>query len=417
MAFGLVDGVSFTAASSGTGSFVFGSSRASFRTLAQAVTDGSLVDGQTVAYLAQDSLSNPTQREWGHGTYTNSTLTVARTTILGTHAGGTSAVNFSVAPIVSLTALAEDLGTIAVNFNETVLYRDAVANTLAIADGTNAAALRIYNTTDQTATGTAPTNYERLVIDWTTVANTLTIGQKSGGTGSGRQMNIAQGVSSWIGIAASNNNPYIGFLNTQGIVVGSAVPYGFSSGADPTQSGTTLQFNRQSSGNNIALNANSGTSGFRIYNTTDDSYTPSNYERSALDWTTTSNVLTIGTQAGGTGTGRAIQIVGGPAKATSLYNFGVAPTTKTTNYTVVDGDQWLIFNGAGSITVTLPAASSYTGREITMKTIAAQTVVSASSNVAPASSATAGTAILAATAGKFATLVSDGTNWIIMQSN
>ena len=52
-----------------------------------------------------------------------------------------------------------------------------------------------------------------------------------------------------------------------------------------------------------------------------------------------------------------------------------------------------------------------------IKTIQAQTVVSASSNVVPLVGGAAGTAILAATAGKWATLVSDGTNWVIMQGN
>ncbi|WP_176479108.1 hypothetical protein [Mesorhizobium sp. WSM3860] len=51
-----------------------------------------------------------------------------------------------------------------------------------------------------------------------------------------------------------------------------------------------------------------------------------------------------------------------------------------------------------------------------IKTIQAQTVVSASSNVVPLAGGAAGTAILAATARKWATLVSDGTNWVIMQA-
>jgi hypothetical protein len=109
----LADGISFTAASSGTGSFVFSAARSSFLTPAQAVTNGTLVNGQTVSYLAQDSLTSPTQREWGIGTFNSSTNTVARTIVLGTQNAGTagtgSALNFSVAPIVSLTVLAEDL--------------------------------------------------------------------------------------------------------------------------------------------------------------------------------------------------------------------------------------------------------------------------------------------------------------------
>jgi hypothetical protein len=94
-----------------------------------------------------------------------------------------------------------------------------------------------------------------------------------------------------------------------------------------------------------------------------------------------------------------------------------APVTKTGAFTVGIAENWLICNGTASITVTLPAASAWTGREIMLKTIAAFTVISASSNVVPLAGGAAGTAILAATAGKYATLVSDGTNWIIMQAN
>lgn len=94
-----------------------------------------------------------------------------------------------------------------------------------------------------------------------------------------------------------------------------------------------------------------------------------------------------------------------------------APVTKTAAFTVADTDTNLVVNGTASVTVTLPAAASFTGRTINIKTIAAFTVVSASANVVPLTSATAGTAILAATAGKWATLVSNGTNWVIMAGN
>jgi polygalacturonase len=94
------------------------------------------------------------------------------------------------------------------------------------------------------------------------------------------------------------------------------------------------------------------------------------------------------------------------------------PVTQTgTTYTVAATDVSLIFNGSASTTVTLPTASSYSGRIIVLKTVAAFTVVSASSNVVPLAGGAAGTAILAATAGKFAYLQSDGTNWITMMAN
>ena len=93
-----------------------------------------------------------------------------------------------------------------------------------------------------------------------------------------------------------------------------------------------------------------------------------------------------------------------------------APVTKTADFTVADNETWLINNKSGSTcTVTLPTASSWTGRTLTFKNMQAQTLVSASSNVVPIDSTVAGTAILLAVVGNWATMVSDGTNWVIMQ--
>ncbi len=100
------------------------------------------------------------------------------------------------------------------------------------------------------------------------------------------------------------------------------------------------------------------------------------------------------------------------------YFISTAPVTETGDFSVADTENWLINNKSGSAcTVTLPSAASYTGRCITIKTIQAQQVDSASSNVVPLAGGAAGTAILAATAGKWAMLVSDGTNWEIMAGN
>jgi len=93
-----------------------------------------------------------------------------------------------------------------------------------------------------------------------------------------------------------------------------------------------------------------------------------------------------------------------------------APVTKTANFTVANGETWFINNKTGSTcTVTLPTASLWTGRYLTFKNMQAQTLVSASSNVVPIDSTSAGTAILLAVVGNWATMVSDGTNWVIMQ--
>lgn len=95
----------------------------------------------------------------------------------------------------------------------------------------------------------------------------------------------------------------------------------------------------------------------------------------------------------------------------------VAPVTKTGNFTLGSNENEVICNGTATITVTLPTASAWVGRKVRIKTVAAYTVVSASSNVVPLAGGAASTAILAATAGKWAELVSDGTNWVIMSGN
>ena len=100
----------------------------------------------------------------------------------------------------------------------------------------------------------------------------------------------------------------------------------------------------------------------------------------------------------------------------SIAALSSAPVTKTADFTVAANETWLINNKSGSTcTVTLPSASAYSGRYLTFKNLQAQTLVSASSNVVLIDSAAAGTAILLAVVGNWATMVSDGTNWVIMQ--
>jgi hypothetical protein len=91
--------------------------------------------------------------------------------------------------------------------------------------------------------------------------------------------------------------------------------------------------------------------------------------------------------------------------------------TKTADFTLADTEGWIINNKSGSTcTVTLPAASAWGGRAVTFKNLQIQTVVSASSNVVPLIGGAAGTAILPGLVGAWATLVSDGTNWVVMAS-
>jgi len=102
--------------------------------------------------------------------------------------------------------------------------------------------------------------------------------------------------------------------------------------------------------------------------------------------------------------------------ASVINSSGGAPATKTANFSVAAGETWLINNKSGSsCTVTLPTASTNTGRVLHFQNYQAQTLVSASSNVVPLAGGSATTAILEAVAGANATLVSDGTNWIMTQ--
>jgi hypothetical protein len=97
---------------------------------------------------------------------------------------------------------------------------------------------------------------------------------------------------------------------------------------------------------------------------------------------------------------------------------GMAVTTivtKVADFTLADNEGWVINNKSGSTcTVTLPAASAWGGRAVTFKNLQLQTLVSASSNVVPLIGGAAGTAILPGLVGAWATLVSDGTNWVVM---
>ena len=93
-----------------------------------------------------------------------------------------------------------------------------------------------------------------------------------------------------------------------------------------------------------------------------------------------------------------------------------APVTKTADFTVAATDVWLINNKSGSTcTVTLPTPSTNTGRVLYFQNYQVRALVSASSNVVPLAGGAATTSILLASSGDSATLVSDGTNWLMTQ--
>jgi hypothetical protein len=94
-----------------------------------------------------------------------------------------------------------------------------------------------------------------------------------------------------------------------------------------------------------------------------------------------------------------------------------APSTiNAATYTVSGSDSSLIFTTT-ACTVTLPTASSFPGRILYIKNITATAIISAASNVYPIATAVLGNSLLTATAGKFAMIQSDGTNWVTMMAN
>lgn len=106
------------------------------------------------------------------------------------------------------------------------------------------------------------------------------------------------------------------------------------------------------------------------------------------------------------------------SQETNVNGFSAtAPVTvNAATYTQLITDFSLIVTTTAP-TITLLSAATYPGKILYINNITATAVTSASANVVPLGSATAGTAILAATAGKFAMLQSNGTNWITIMAN
>lgn len=99
----LIDRVMFRAASSGTGSFVVSSAITGYMTPAT----GGAVNATVYSYAAESD--DKSEWEIGTGTYTTGDTTLTRTPTKSSNSN--AAVNFTAAPKVALTALADDLPT------------------------------------------------------------------------------------------------------------------------------------------------------------------------------------------------------------------------------------------------------------------------------------------------------------------
>lgn len=158
-----------------------------------------------------------------------------------------------------------------------------------------------------------------------------------------------------------------------------------------------------------------GNTNTTYYSATDSS---GNWEVGLGTYSTTGPTLTRTTIFSSSNSGSAVTFSGTVNVFVTFPSeiVSTAPVTVTTStYAVGTTDVWIINNYAGTMTVTLPTAASYSGRVLNFQNYQAYTVVSASSNVVPIGGGSASTAILNAIVGDQCTLVSNGTNWVLTQ--
>jgi len=126
------------------------------------------------------------------------------------------------------------------------------------------------------------------------------------------------------------------------------------------------------------------------------------------------------------------QVVDIPLSGLTL-NSGTLTTTANSNvniYLAINGpgitlsssfgvySHWYVnINQNSTVTITLPSASGNTNKTLVIKNSGTGAVNSNTTNVEPLNSTTLGTAIMTSGGGKYATLVSNGTNWIKMTGN
>jgi hypothetical protein len=206
-----------------------------------------------------------------------------------------------------------------------------------------------------------------------------------------------------------------------GNIMTGAVATGTAASPSPTGTGAVTQYMYNMRG--YGWNGSSWQSGALMLMANNGVWSGSNQGTNIDFYTTPLNSTTISLALRINGSG---SISVGAATDPGVNNLGVnagavltkPPVTQTAaSVTIGVSDSSTIFNGSATQTVTLPSASTYPGRWLNVKNIAAQTVNSNASNVVPLAGGAAGTALLTNTAGKWAILQSDGTSWVIMAAN
>jgi hypothetical protein len=169
----------------------------------------------------------------------------------------------------------------------------------------------------------------------------ITAADNLGSGGAVAQFNIMLGANAGHNLqGASQNNTWIGSF--QGASAVMLYSIAVSAGAALIWDWSVL--NAQTT----SIQSTSNPQDLHIYNTLDSATAPTNWERAVLGWRSTSNVFTIGTQAGGTGVIRLIAINGfqkaGAPAAADLPSGTMALINDTSG-----GQTWLCYNAAGTI--------------------------------------------------------------------
>lgn len=135
------------------------------------------------------------------------------------------------------------------------------------------------------------------------------------------------------------------------LTVDSGSYFGWTAGSGDAYNAGDVQLYRDGAAGILAQRNSTNAQTLRVYNTYTDA---SNYERGALDWTTTANTLTIGTQAAGSGTARNMALVGAlitiPGIATDATHTDASVCEDTTTHA--------LYNGSGTLGICLGTSSA-----------------------------------------------------------
>ena len=337
----------------------------------------------------------------GSGGFSNVTIgsgiSFAAGTLSATGSGGTVTSVTGTSPVVSSGGTTPAISLAAAYGDTLNPYAAKTANYVLAGPTTGAATVPAFRALVAADIPTAALSK----TDDTNVTLTL------GGSPTTALVNAASLILGWTGQLGISR----GGTNTSTAPSAYGVVYGNSGGTAYTSlaNGTTGQVLTATTGAAPTW-ANPATSG----TVTSVSVTSGNGFAGTVATASSTPAITISTSITGVikGNGTAISA----ATANTDYQGVSAPVTKTADFTVAATDIWLINNKTGSTcTATLPAASSWSGRVLRFLNYQAQTVVSASSNVVPLTGGSAATSILLASIGDSATLVSDGTNWLMTQ--